>query len=828
MSKYFLIIICCLLPFSGDLFSQISYEIPDFDYANPKKYEIGEISIAGIKHLDHNALRTISGLRKGDVIRIPGDRITDAVEKLWVQGLFSDIKISATKIEQNDDPLKPEIIYLEIFLTERPRLSEYEIIGAKRGHIEDIEEKINIRKGQQVTEYVIMNIERQIKEFYKEKGYMRTEVTITQKIDPVFQNSIILVIDVDRKEKVKIAKIYIEDNEVLSDRKIRRLMKETKLKGFWNFKPSKYIPEKFEEDKQKIVIKYNELGYRDAKITSDSIFKLNKSDIALRLTIEEGNKYYFGDITWVGNSKYPSEVLSDILGINKGDVYDQILLDKRLMEDEDAVGSLYYDKGYLFYRCTPVETLVGKDTINLEMRIVEDQQATINRITLTGNDRTNDHVALRELRTIPGELFSRSDLIRTVRELSQLGHFNPESIVPNYYPDPVNRTVDLSYGLEERANDQVEISGGWGAGMVVGTIGLTFNNFSSRNMFKKGEWRPIPHGDGQSVSVHARSNGKYYQSYSISFMEPWLGGKKPNAFSTSIHHTVQSNGKSGSSRTSMQIDGASVGLSRRLKWPDNYFTLYNSITFSRYVLDDWDYFVITDGRCNNFSFETVFGRNSVDNPMYGRRGSQFSLSLQITPPYSFFDKNDDYSEMTEEQKYEWIEFHKWKFKADWYTQIIGDLVLRSKIEFGYLGCYNSELQSPFEGFNVGGDGMSGYSIYGRETIALRGYNDGVLTDRDDDVLRSNVYTKYTMELRYLVSPNPQAMVYAYIFAEAGNAWSKIDNYNPFDVHRSAGVGVRVFLPMLGLLGIDYGYGFDAVPGVTDWQKSFHFVLGQQF
>lgn len=795
------------------------------DYAVPKDYEVGGITVSGVEFLSKSVLAQLSGIRVGETIPVPGTRITEAMEKFWEQGLFSDVQIRATRIVDGK-------IFLDIYLQEQPRLSRFSFSGVNKTEAEDLREKVNLIKGSQVTDNLMSRTSQIARDHFVNKGYLNTEVSIVQREDTVLANSAVLDIVVDKKEKVKIREIIFEGVTVMPEQKLRRSMKETKQKTWYNvFKTSKYIRKNVEDDLDKVIDTYNEFGYRDARILGDSLIR-NPEDgtVSLLVRLEEGKQYFFRDITWVGNTKYPSDLLTTALKIERGDVFNQTLLDERLAYAPDAVNNLYLDNGYLFYQATPVEVRVEGDSIDIEVRIYEGAQARINRISITGNDRTNEHVIRRELHTKPGELFSRSDVMRSVRELSQLGFFDAEQIVPVPTPNPEDGTVDIEYRVAERANDQIEISGGWGAGMVIGTLGIRFGNFSASNLFNKEAWRPLPSGDGQNLSLRAQSNGKYYQAYSASFVEPWLGGKKPNSFSVSLYHTLQTNGRQAEdpNRTAMQISGASIGLGRRLTWPDNFFTLFNQLSFQRYKLEDWSYFLIKNGLSHNFSFTTTFGRNSTDQIIYPRRGSNFALNLQVTPPYSLFNKKD-YSQLEIEDRYRWIEYHKWTFKASWYTKLwsVGedkDFVLATKAEFGYLGFYNEFARSPFENFEVGGDGMMGYSYYGRDVIALRGYaNASVTPDKG-----ANLYDKFTMELRFPISLNPNATLFALTFLEAGNAWYEFKDFNPFHMLRSAGVGVRIFLPMFGMMGVDWGYGFDDIPHNPGKNGSqFHFVLGPQ-
>ena len=819
------------------LYAQEEQELPRYDtmevmdYARAREYVIADVTVTGVKFIQEEVLVSLSGLQPGNTITLPGDDITKVLKKFWEQGLFADVKITATKFEGDR-------VWLDIYLQERPRMSSLELEGIGRSESQDVMEKINLRNGQQVTDDVVNNTRRIIKDHFIDKGFLDTEVEIVQERDTSRVNMVELQVNIDKNDRVKIDDIIFHGNTVFKDRRLRRVMKETKKVNLNIFKASKLIDKKLEEDKAKLVEFYNENGYRDAKVLSDSIVRLpDKDRVNLYITLQEGDKYYFGDIEWVGNTRYPSELLSAVLGIEKGDVFDQTILDERLFIDEDAVNSVYLDNGYLFFSVEPVEVSVKNDTIDYEMRIYEGEQATIDEVTIKGNTKTNEHVVRRELRTRPGDLFSKSDIIRSVRELASLGHFDPEQIEPNPIPNAQEGTVDLEYNLVERANDQLEVSGGYGAGMLIATVGIRFSNFSARRLFEPQAWRPVPSGDGQTLSLRAQTNGKYYQSYNFSFVEPWFGGKKPNSFSVSMFHSkINQNYYSYFNMDQdvpeefMKITGASIGLGRRLEWPDDFFTLYNELSFQRYTLKDYTGFLAENGTFNNFSFTTKFGRNSVSQPIYPRSGSNFSLSLQLTPPYSLLNDNIDYANANDQEKYKWVEYHRWMFKADWYNRIVENLVLYTRLHFGYLGMYNQDYgPSPFEGFDVGGDGLSGYNLYGRETIAMRGYENGSLTPIFENKKSGNVYTKYTMELRYPVSLNPSATIFVLAFAEAGDAWFSIEDFNPFMAKRSAGIGLRAFLPMFGLLGVDWAWGFDeAYPGAGVSGSQFHFTIGQQF
>jgi outer membrane protein insertion porin family len=806
-----------------------------YNYADESEYIIGGVTVSGIRYLDLNALIGLSGLRVGQEITIPGDAVTNAVKKLWQQGLFSDVRITIQS-------KRADTVFLDIALQERPRLSSIKLNGIRNGETTDLLEKINLPVGSQVTSYILNNTEKIIKDHYVDKGFLNTTIDFVQKDDPDQPNNVILNINIDKNEKVKIGELKFIGNEYFTDSKLRHKMKGTKQKNLNFFKSSKYIKTKFEEDKEKLNTFYNDNGFKDFTILSDSLYKISDDRIGLQLRIDEGDQYFLRKVDWVGNSVYRAEDLNKVFNVDKGSVYNQSLILDRLNGTsgaQDAVNNLYLDYGYLFSHLTPVESKIEGDSVDLEVRIYEGDQAYINNVMITGNTRTNEHIARRELYTLPGDLFSKDKILRSIRQLGVLGHFDPEKINPTPISDPINGTVDLLYKLEERANDQFEISGGWGAGMLVGTVGVRFNNFAMRHFFDLKEWKPYPSGDGQSLSIRAQSNGRIYSSYNISFVEPWLGGKKPNSFSVSLYRSVMTNGtkKGEQGRQSMIIDGASIGLGKRLEWPDDFFSIYGELNYEKYNLNNYSYyrFLFENGQSNLFSVTARLTRFSTSpNLIYPRNGSSFTLSLQITPPYSLLS-GKNMADATDEEKYKWIEFHKWTFKSDYYYPLSKDdkLVLNARFSFGYLGYYNKDIgPSPFENFYLGGDGMTGYSFYGREVIALRGYTNGSLTPTDSKTgsPAGNIYSKITFELRYPLSLSQQATIYALTFLESGRAWYSLKEYNPFKMNRSAGIGLRANLPMFGLLGIDWGYGFDPVPsGDSNANKSqFHFVIGQQF
>ena len=845
-------------------------DLSKINYEKPVEYIIGGVEVTGVEFLDKNVIIMLSEIEIGKRVKIPGDEITSAIRKLWDQGLFDNISITATSIKGNN-------IFLSINLKERPRLAKFSFEGIRKTEADDIREKINLTRGDVVTDHLIIRTKNIIQKFYSEKGFLNSEVSVVEKSDKKNDNFVDLVITIKKNKKVKIKDINIFGNEALNDDAVKSSMKETKARGVFRpldslgpllvdmtgsslklkfgqagnqfidyfnqnlrvnlFKGSKYIESNYHDDLQLIIAKYNKKGYRDAQIVFDTVYRIDNENLAIDITIEEGNKYYFRNITWVGNTVYPSAFLSAILGIQKGDVYNKELLETNLQYNPNGfdVSSQYMDNGYLFFNAQPIETFVDHDSIDMEIRIFEGKQARINEVTVKGNLKTNDHVIIRELRTRPGQLFSRSDIIRTTRELANLGYFNAESITPNINPNAAEGTVDIEYEVEETSADQIELSGGWGYGRIIGTIGLSFNNFSLNNFFKKDAWKPIPSGDGQKLALKFQTYGKDYLSWNVSFTEPWLGGKKPNALTVSYYHSIYSNGlpKSDTLRSSFVINGVTVGIGKRLEWPDDFFTFYQGVNIQLYNLTNYStIFYIGDGngKFNNLSYEIILGRNSIDQPIYPRRGSDLSLGLELTPPYSAFS-NRDYSKMEENEKFKWIEYHKWKVKAYWYFEFMDKLVLASKFRFGYLGDYNSDLGvTPFERFYLGGDGLSGYNNFdGREVIGMRGYTNESITPfyYKDKNIGGTVFTRYSLELRYPLSLAPTSTIYALTFVEAGNSWLGSQGFDPFDIKRSAGVGIRVFLPMFGMLGLDWAYGFDPIPGIPTANGShFHFSLNQ--
>ncbi len=843
-SKQIFLVLLSIVLSSGFVCAQniINTEGISLDYNNPAEYEIGGIVVEGTDFLDKSVLISTSDLVVGQVIDIPGDAINQAIENLWDLNLFSDVAIVATEKKGNT-------IFLKIMVEERPRLSKFRISGVKKGMADDIREKIKLMKGKIVTDNLIVSTRNKITDFFVDKGYLDAEVDIKEVKDTTALNDVILYINIRKNKKVRIRKINFSGNSNINKARLRRYMKDTKEYRWWNiFKQSKYIEENLEKDKQKIIEKYNARGYRDAAIVKDTVYKAGKGYVDLDIQINEGNKYYFRNLTWIGNAKYTSPELSSILGIKKGDIFNQSLLDQRLSGSQDGrdVSSLYMDDGYLFFQVVPTEVLVENDSIDIELHVYEGKQARINKVTVSGNTKTNDRVIMREIRTRPGQLFNRSDIMRTQRELAQLRYFDEQKLGVNPKPNPADGTVDIEYVVEEKPSDQVELSAGWGQRALIGTLGLSFNNFSARNLFNRDSWKPLPAGDGQSLTLRAQSTGRAFQNYTASFIEPWLGGKKPNSFSFSIYHTRQNPLGLGLSDPSLQlltVTGVSTGLGRRLQVPDDYFQLYQEVAFQRYYLKNFNTginFPVSNGVFLNFTYKINLSRSSVDAPIFPRSGSSVSTTLQITPPYSYFRKDEENGSSASYYNSEsitpkFVEYYKWKVSTSFFTELADKLVLNFRAGLGILGSYNTKLGSvPFERFWLGGSGLVGFALDGREIIALRGFqNAGEATEPDNTknpprVIGGASIVKYVMELRYPISLNPSATIFALAFAEAGNSWMKVGKLNPFQVARCAGVGLRVFLPMFGLLGLDYGWGFDnpwGTPNNGNGKGHFQFTIG---
>ena len=855
---------------SIDLVAQEKIVNPEISYAgNPRTYEVGGLAVSGVEGYEDYMLAGISGLTVGQKIEVPGSAITDATKRYWKHGLFSKVQIAADSIVGNK-------IYLHFYLALRPRVSTINYSGVKKSEKEDLEAKIGLLKGSQITPNMLDRAKLLTKSYFEDKGYKNAEVEILQRDDVTAKNQVILDVNIDKKDKMKVRKIIIKGNENLKTSKIKGglfkkgvLTKTHEAGTLGSFlKSKKFTPDRYKTDKQNLLDKYNELGYRDATIVKDSVWNVDEKHVNVYIEVDEGKKYYIRNITWVGNTIFSTEYLSRMLGMKKGDVYNQKLMNKRLSEDEDAVGNEYWNRGYLFYSLQPTEVNIVGDSIDLEMRIFEGQQAHINRVRINGNTRLYENVVRRELRTKPGDLFSKEALQRTGRELASMGHFDPEQVNPDVKPNYEDGTVDINWDLVQKSNDQVEFSLGWGQTGVIGRIGLKLNNFSMANLFNKNkEHRGIlPVGDGEVLSLGAQTNGSYYQSYNASYSTSWFGGKRPIQFTEGTYFSKQTDVSSnyynsaymnnyynyyygyGNSYNNyyenyydpdkfVKLFGVSVGWGKRLRWPDDYFQLSVELAYQRYMLKNWQYFLVTDGNCNNLNLGITLSRVSTDNQLFPRRGSEFSFSVTLTPPWSKFD-NKNYKDLAtnsqspnfkdeQQEKYRWIEYHKWKFRSKTYTALTNGqkcLVLMTRVEFGLLGSYNKYKKSPFETYYMGGDGMSGYSTgYAEETIGLRGYENGSLTPYGYE---GYAYDRFTLELRYPFLLG-NTTIYGLGFVEAGNAWNETKKFNPFDMKRSAGVGVRIFLPMVGLMGIDWAYGFDKVFG-TKGGSQFHFILGQEF
>ncbi|MCD8304326.1 MAG: BamA/TamA family outer membrane protein [Prevotellaceae bacterium] len=847
---------------------------PVVDYGRtPREYILGGITVSGVQNYDDYLLIGLSGLQVGSPITIPGDEITRAVKRYWRNGLFSNVSIRV-------DSIVSDSAYLHIELAQRPRISEINYNGLKKSEREDMESKLGLVKENQMTPNTIDRAKILAKKYFDDKGYKNATIDIVMRDDASKPDHVIVDVNIDKKDKVKVNHIYITGNSNLSDKKIKgsllskgvlKTVHERHNRSSW-FRSKKFVDTKYDEAKNNLVDKYAELGYRDALILSDSVVPHDEKSVNIYIEVEEGQKYYIRNIDWVGNTLYQTDDLNYLLGMKRGDVYNRKLLNDRLSNDEDAIGNLYYNNGYVFYQLDPVETHIDGDSVDLEMRIFEGSQAYISHVRIFGNDRVYENVIRRELRNKPGDLFSKEALERSYREIASMGHFDAESIDPKVEPNYEDGTVDISWGLTPKSSDQIEFSLGYGQTGVIGKIGLRLSNFSMANLFNKNGIRRgiMPQGDGETFSITGETNGRYYQAYSISYMNPWFGGKRPNTLSVSAFFSKQTDvsdnyynsayynsyynsylygyGSNGYNYYEnyydpdkyVKIFGFALGWGKRLRWPDDYFTFYAELSYTRYILKDWEYFLISNGSCNNFNINLSLSRNSTDNQIYPRRGSEFNLSVTLTPPYSLFDGKDYKNLATNyyassyqrelQDKYKWIEYHKWKFKSRTYVALTKGskcLVLMTRVEFGILGNYNKHKKSPFETFYVGGDGTSGYSTtYATETIGLRGYDNGALTPNG---YSGYAYDRFTLELRYPLMLGNSTNIYALAFAEGGNAWSNVKKFNPFDMKRSAGVGVRVFLPMVGLLGVDWAYGFDPVFGSRTYSGSqFHFVLGQEF
>ena len=794
-----------------------------------KLYHIRKVNIHGVKYLNHDILRSSSGLIPGDSIYLPSSYIGNAISRLWSQRFFSDVQVGAT--------IDGDSLDLEVFLQERPRVNYWRFEGIPKSKQKDLMEKLKLKRGTELSDYVIDKNRKLIRDYFSEKGFRNTEVDVRIDNDSMLKQAVNVTFLIDRKHKVKIGKITFSGNEQFSDRRLRKTFKKTHQKSINIFRGAKLNENDYEDDKELLIDFYNSKGYRNANILSDSVFPINDRRLGIHIDLSEGDKYYIRNISWVGNSIYETSALEEMFGVSKGDTYDKKSMYKRLgigkeaNPDDASILSGYQNAGYLMSQIEPSEIVVGRDSIDLELKIYEGKQFTINNVGISGNNRVDDEVIRREIYTRPGELYDRSMLMQTMRILSSMGHFNAEAILPDIKPVS-NELVNINWALEESASDQFNIAGGWGSGTFVGSVSINLNNLSIRNFFKKGAWRPYPMGQNQRLSISAQTNGTYYKAFALSFTDPWLGGKKPNSFTVSAHFSEENNAYYVWQKSSKYFRsyGLAAGLGKRLSWPDPYFTLYAEASYERYTLKDWDYFVMRNGSANLLSLKLVFGRNSVDQPIYPRRGSDFSVSVQLTPPYSLWD-GKDYSDqtMSDSERFKWIEFHKWQLKAQWFAPLTrnANLVLMARAEMGYLGSYNRHKVSPFERFEVGGDGMTGYNIYGIDVISMRGYDDGALDPVGENY--AVAYNKYTLELRYPVILKPSLQIYVLGFLEGGNGFASWRQFSPFKIKRSAGFGVRLYLPIVGMLGIDWGYGFDPAAGHTKRNGSqFHFVMGQQF
>jgi outer membrane protein insertion porin family len=800
------------------------------DFKSPKEYEIGPMRIEGADNFDHQAIKMIAGLRQGQKIKLPGDQISTAIKNLWNEGLFSNVEIYVEKEIAG-------VIYMVIEVKPRPKLSRFKFQGVNKREVDKIREEISLFSGKTITENLIFTTQNKIKGFFREKGHYSVKVDIKRIVDTLMNNSEIFVINIDKGSKVKIGELVIEGNTSFPMWKLQSAMKDTKKKAFWRFfKRSKFSESAFTRDKLALIEKFNSIGLRDAAIVYDTVYLKDSKNLAIHMKIDEGEKYFFGNISWIGNTKFRSGYLDTIFGIKYGDVYNKPLLDQRLNMSPDGrdISSLYMDRGYLFFQVTAVETDLSDHHISYQMRIIEGKEARVKRVIISGNTKTNEHVIRREVRTKPGDLFNRNDIIRTQRELAQLGYFDPEAFQVNPMPNPQDGTVDIEYIVAEKSSDQIELSGGYGIGRVIGTLGLTFSNFSLQNTFKKGAWSPLPAGDGQRLSLRAQTNGRWYQGYNFSFTEPWLGGKKPNSLSLYFNHTsFSSTGqirKSEPGYSGIGITGLGVGMGRRKKIPDDYFSAYYEMSYQYYdVRNNGSFFPnFSDGYSNDISLKYVLQRNSIDSPIYPKEGSNLTFTAKGSLPYSYFDGVDDYSGRTAQERYKYLEYYKLKFTGEWFFPLTSDkkLVLMPRIGYGFLGAYNlNKGLSPFERFQMGGSGLTGVNQFGgREIIALRGYDDNAVSSGAGDPL----IAKYTIELRYPISLNPQATFYVLAFGEAGNTFQGFRQFNPFDVKRSAGVGIRVFLPMFGMLGLDYGWGFDKLsPSASGFGGPSDLSIGQK-
>ena len=820
----------------GDATNNEIADTVDFDLSTPiltegdgKLYYIRKVNLHGVKYLNHSILKASAGLQEGDSLYLPSKFISNAMQRLWAPRYFSNIQIGAT--------IEGDSLDLEVFLRERARILKWDITGVSKSKKKDLmEEVLKLRRNTELSDYVIDKNVKLIKEHYSEKGFRTCEVDVRITNDTTYEQCVNVTFDIDQGPKVRVGVINFEGNDAFEDKRLRRTFKKTHQKSILFFQNRKLLKDDYEADKELLLDFYNSRGYRNASILSDSIYYIDDETLGIDIKVSEGNKYYIRNINWVGNSVYTTEQLSQMFGVQSGDVYDKKSMHKRLgigkemNPEEMSISSLYNNNGYLISQIEPAEIVVGPDSLDLEIRIFEGKPFTVNEVGITGNVRVDDEVIRRELYVRPGELYNRALLMQTMRTLMGMGHFDEQAIVPDIQPVS-DELVNINWPLQEKASDQFNIAGGWGSGTFVGSVGITLNNLSIRNFFKKGAWRPYPSGQNQKLSISGQTNGTYYKALSLSFTDPWLGGRRPNSFTSSGYISEQNNAYYVWQKATMYYRsvGLFAGFGKRLHWPDSYFTFYGELGYQHYGLKGWDSFIISDGNANTLSLKLLLQRSSVDAPFFSRSGSEFTLSVQATPPFSLWD-GKDYADpaLSDQDRYRWIEFHKWLLKGRWYFPLTQNqnLVLMLGAEMGYLGHYNKDKVSPFERFEIGGDGMTGYNIYGVDIIALRGYEDGAL---DPSSYYSVAYNKYTMELRYPIILKPNSSIYVLGFLEGGSGFNSWKEFSPFKIKRSAGVGVRLFLPVVGMLGIDWGYGFDPAFGKTERSGSqFHFIMGQQF
>ncbi len=804
------------------------------DYDSPRDYVVRGVTIHGNRYYPEEIMRSAIGMAVGDTVTLPSDYVAQAIDKVWSMRYYSDVDIITTPVGDS--------VSIDVYLTERPRVVRWRYEGTRKQEATELAENLKLRPGSELSAYILDKNKFYIEEYFSGKGFRNATVNTRIDNDSLINNAVNVTFVVDKGEKVRIGAVNFIGNENFKAGKLRRTFKKTNQVSINFFKSNKFKEEEYEADKENLLDFYNSKGYRNATILRDSIYAINPKRMGIDITLDESNKFYYRNVSWVGNTIYPTDMLDELLGVEKGATYDRKSLHKRLgvgrepnIEDNSTITALYQNKGYLMSAIEPAEVVVGTDSLDLEIKIFEGEPFTINNVGIIGNERVNDNVVRRELSTYPGELYSRELIMSTIYRLGGMNHFNPEAIAPDIQPVS-NNLVDISWQLEEQPSDKLDVSGGWGAGMFVGSVGVELNNLSLKNFFKKREWRPYPQGQNQQLAIRGQTNGQYYGALSVSFTEPWLGAKKPHSLTISGYYSSESNAYYiwQQSTAYFHTLGLAAGIGFRLRWPDQYFTLYTEGGYQRYMLNNWGSFLMGTGNSNIFTLKTIFGRSSVSQPIYPRYGSEFSLGLTLTPPWSLMDKYD-YSDPTlpDSDRYRWIEYHKWQLKGRFFHPLTTDqkLVLMARLEMGYLGHYNKNKLSPFEGFRVGGDGMSGYTLYGEDIIAMRGYKEGELVPTESQLINDNarVYNKYTLELRYPFLLQPRSTIYGLVFAEAGNGFSSWQKFNPFQVKRSAGVGVRVFLPIVGMLGFDWAWGFDPPAGGTRRSGSqIHFTIGQEF